>query len=100
VVIATADRLYQEVIGIRGPINCALVTNGADIDHFRSVKMTSNPPAAIRSIVQKKRPIIGYYGALASWFDYELLHEAAKKRPDYEFVMIGPVLNTTLDQSE
>ena len=32
---------------------------------------------------------MGYYGALAKWFDYDLLKYAASQLPDVEFVLIG-----------
>jgi glycosyltransferase involved in cell wall biosynthesis len=48
--------------------------------------------------VQSGKPIIGYYGALARWFDYELFAEAAKVHRTFEFVLIGPSLDRTLLQ--
>jgi glycosyltransferase involved in cell wall biosynthesis len=42
-------------------------------------------------------PIIGYYGALARWFDYGLLKELARLRPNYQFVLIGPDYDGTLE---
>ena len=63
--------------------------NGVDYEHFH---LTSPPPvpADIADIVPSGRPIIGYYGALARWFDYELVARAAQARKDFEFVLIGP----------
>jgi hypothetical protein len=34
-------------------------------------------------------PIIGYYGAIAEWFDMELMIDVARQRPDYTFVLLG-----------
>jgi glycosyltransferase involved in cell wall biosynthesis len=34
-------------------------------------------------------PIIGYYGAIEKWFNVELLLRLAKRRPDWQFVLIG-----------
>ncbi|MGZ7039146.1 MAG: glycosyltransferase, partial [Thermoanaerobaculia bacterium] len=39
------------------------------------------------------RPIIGYYGAIAEWFDADLIGDVARARPDYSFVLIGEALN-------
>ncbi|UKI57377.1 MAG: hypothetical protein L6V81_08570 [Clostridium sp.] len=36
-----------------------------------------------------KKPIIGYYGALASWFDYDLIKKLAESRPNYNIALIG-----------
>ena len=30
-----------------------------------------------------KKPIIGYYGALANWMDYDLVKYLAKNRPNF-----------------
>jgi glycosyltransferase involved in cell wall biosynthesis len=35
-------------------------------------------------------PIIGFFGALSAWLDYELIAGIAKKRPEWSFVFIGP----------
>ena len=37
-------------------------------------------------------PIIGFYGNLYDWIDFDLLAELARLRPAWSFVMIGPVL--------
>ena len=37
-------------------------------------------------------PVAGFYGALAGWFDQQLMVEIAAKLPDWTFVLIGPVL--------
>ena len=41
-------------------------------------------------LVSSGKPIAGYFGALADWFDYDLLTTAAELRPDWLFVLIGP----------
>jgi 2-polyprenyl-3-methyl-5-hydroxy-6-metoxy-1,4-benzoquinol methylase len=42
------------------------------------------------TVLAAGRPIAGYYGALASWFDYALIADIARQRPDWSFVLIGP----------
>ena len=54
---------------------------------------------ALHRFLSDGRPVAGYYGALASWFDYGLLDEAARLRPDWRFVLIGPKLDASLDGS-
>jgi glycosyltransferase involved in cell wall biosynthesis len=34
-------------------------------------------------------PVVGYYGAIAEWFDFELLAHAARQHRDWQFVLIG-----------
>ncbi len=36
-------------------------------------------------------PIVGYYGAIADWFDVELMTRTARARPDCTFVLLGGV---------
>ena len=37
-----------------------------------------------------KRPIVGYFGALAPWLWYELINNLTATMTDFDFVMIGP----------
>ena len=70
IVLATARRLHDEMRRLRP--DALYCPNGADYEHFH---LTAPPPVPsdIADIVQSGRPIIGYYGALARWFDYELV---------------------------
>ncbi len=88
IVIATADKLYKEVLARRS-YNCTLVTNGVDLSHFSKKFVVGDTPAELLSIITKNKVIIGYFGALASWFDYELLIKIAEERPNFELVIIG-----------
>lgn len=51
-------------------------------------------PEDMKSIMATGHPIIGYFGWIAEWMDYDLLEKVVKKRPNYEFVMIGPMDET------
>lgn len=89
VCVATADKLMQEILLARDQ-NCALITNGVDLIHFSARRNARRPPAELAAIVSKEKPVIGYFGALAKWFDYALVTALAKQRPNYEIVLIGP----------
>jgi hypothetical protein len=52
-------------------------------------------PAVLR-LRGEGKPIAGYYGALARWFDYELVEETARQRPDWNFLLIGPEYDGSL----
>ena len=88
VILATADKLFEDVTKIRQK-NVYLNPNGVNYKHFHIVKDPENIPFDLKSIVKKGNPIIGYYGAFATWFDYKLIIELAEKRPNYEIVLIG-----------
>ena len=55
-----------------------VIRNGCDFAHFsRPVKAPG------------RRPVIGYYGAIADWFDADLVADLAERRPDWDFVLVG-----------
>ncbi|MCH8132005.1 MAG: glycosyltransferase, partial [Myxococcales bacterium] len=43
----------------------------------------------LRPIVERGPPVIGYHGALAKWFDYQLVKRLARERPEYRILLIG-----------
>ncbi len=88
IVIATADKLFHEVLEHRTG-NCALVTNGVDFDHFSNATRSKALPDAYAKMIDSGRPVIGYYGALASWMDYDLINALAEARPNYHIVLFG-----------
>jgi teichuronic acid biosynthesis glycosyltransferase TuaH len=88
IVIATADKLLEKVMETRSS-NVHLVPNGVNYEHFRISRNRKDIPLEIKQILNKKHPIIGYYGALATWLDYELIKYIAENRPEYEIIIIG-----------
>jgi len=98
-VVTTAKRLYDQVWPIRPDV--ILCQNGVDYEHFAQARVKrANPPDAMRPFIAEEKPIIGYYGALAQWFDYGLLREVAQIRPDYQFILIGPNFDGSLPESK
>lgn len=89
VLVVTAQRLWDKWSG-QNP-NPVLARNGADFDHFH------NPPP--NDLLDGERhPIIGYFGAIADWFDLELMIRLARERPDYTFVLLGGVFNIPVSE--
>jgi|GEM_PF-231681 len=97
-VLATSQNLYHQAVTLRE--DCVLCQNGADIEHFSKAITPSTLPDDLRSIVEKGKPIIGYHGAMARWFDYDLLQELARRREDLEFVLIGIDHDQSLQESQ
>jgi GT2 family glycosyltransferase len=60
-----------------------LLPNAADFDFF------SAPCLRSKQLTGIPKPIVGYFGAIASWFDYDLMYRVATSRPQYSFVLIG-----------
>ena len=85
IVLATSDFIYDEIIQFRKE-KVFLFPNG-----YQDFKQnTLFVPSELRKIPQ---PIIGFVGAVNDWIDIKLIEEATKNRPQYSFVIIGPVLN-------
>lgn len=98
-IITTADKLYQEVYGIRKSKNMISSCNGVDYSHWKIDKSQNIIPNDLKEIVESKKPLIGYYGAIAPWLDYELVEKILKKRPKYQIIFIGQILNSSFDEN-
>ena len=99
VVLVTADRLMEQVERVR--TDAILCPNAVELDHFSQAR-GSDPksmPPDLAAVLRTDRPVIGYYGALARWFDYDLVLQAAQKHSDWDFVFIGPDHDHTLLES-
>jgi glycosyltransferase involved in cell wall biosynthesis len=95
IVLVTADRLMEQVKHKRP--DTILCPNAVELDHFSRARDASpEPPADFAEILRSNRPVMGYYGALARWFDYDLVRHAAEQHPDWDFVLIGPNHDNTL----
>lgn len=84
-VVCTARKLYNEAFSIRANHRLELVTNGVEYEHFHN----NIEDCPIKEIVDKGKPIIGYFGAFANWFDYDMIASLAEARPEYEILLIG-----------
>jgi len=60
----------------------ALIRNACEFRHFAQV------PDSIYRDPQGRR-IIGYYGAIAEWFDLDLVEAVARQHPDCSVLLIG-----------
>jgi len=86
--VASAQKLYDEVKRRRKK-NYVLVTNGVEYEHFTIKREESELPPVIAPVMRKRKPVIGYFGALAKWVDYGLVVALAEARPEYEILLIG-----------
>jgi glycosyltransferase involved in cell wall biosynthesis len=96
-VLATARKLVAEAKDLRQDVLYS--PNGVDYNHFvnQGSGSAGSVPEDLKPILALNQPIIGYYGALARWFDYNLLKSIAAFRPNYSFVIIGPDYDGTLE---
>ena len=63
--------------------------SGVDVAHFMKARNLGDTPPDNSSM---RRPRLGYAGVVDERLDLELIDEAARQRPDWSFVMIGPVV--------
>jgi UDP-galactopyranose mutase len=60
-----------------------------DAAHFRKARMAVNDPQDQAGI---RHPRLGFFGVIDERFDIELLDQLATKRPDWYFIIIGPIV--------
>jgi len=86
--VTSADKLYADVKRHRDK-NLIKVTNGVEVEHFKVGRDIGEIPEDLQDIVNSGKSIIGYYGALAKWVDYELIEKMARENPNWHILLIG-----------
>ncbi len=94
VVAAVARRLHEEARAQRP--DALYLPNGVEFERFSAPAAPASTDRDVAPLLSAGRPIAGYYGALAEWFDYELVDETARLRPDWSFLLIGPMYDQSL----
>ena len=65
-----------------------------DFNHFSAARRPLPDPIDQRNV---PNPRIGFSGVIDERFDYKLLGELAERRPDWHFILIGPIVK--IDQA-
>lgn len=99
-VIVTAEEIMKDVVKKRGRNNLVLACNGVDYNFFKNIDNSFEFDEDFKKVLEEKKPIIGYYGALASWFDYDLMKELARKRADYNIVFFGIKYDDSIEKAK
>lgn len=94
--VATADELYKNAAHINGKAKLLQLSNGAECNQFSPAEMTDDKE--YRNWIRDDKIKIGYYGALASWIDYELLRYLAENR-EIQIILIGAEHDNSLEES-
>ena len=97
-VVVTADALEKDVISHRGKTNMVFSSNGVDYDFFKTYNKNYKYESEFQEILNKKKPIIMYYGALAKWFDYDLIKKLAHTNK-YSIVLFGIKYDESFDET-
>lgn len=92
--IASADSLVVSAAGLVPTTrpDAVLIRNAAAAAPFLAV-----PP---RRRAPDEPPLVGYYGAIAGWFDADLLLAVARRRPDLRFELVGDVVRPGLEPAD
>ena len=91
VVAVTSKHLYEKAKDCRKDV--IFIPNAGEFEHFN--KLPEN-----NLLADIKKPIIGYYGAIAEWFDNELIEYLATKRKYWNFVFIGHTFGSSIKKLE
>lgn len=89
-VLASADKLFEEAKRHFKGVDVLLSKNAVVLEDFDFHKFQDvETPDDLVGVMKNKKPVVGYYGALAPWLDYKLISKTAINNPDYDFVLIG-----------
>jgi len=86
IVICSSQKLYES----KSPLakHSVLIRNAAEVAHFRrALDATFPKPVAIEGI---EKPIVGFWGYLADWLDWDIIEHCIRNAPDLHFLLIGP----------
>ena len=97
-VVVTADLLREDVVRHRGEKNLVTSSNGVDYAFFRDLDENFPCDEAFMRVVEKGLPIVCYYGALAKWFDYDLVKKIAATGR-YSVVLFGIKYDEAFDEN-
>lgn len=95
VVVAVSEGLRRR-LEAAGARNVTVLGNGVDYELFE--RSAAGPvPGDIAGL---PRPVIGYVGAVARWFDFDLVDRTAAAHPEASVAVIGPVFRGLEDRTE
>jgi glycosyltransferase involved in cell wall biosynthesis len=87
IVFTGGSSLYEAKKDRHARVHC--FPSSVDRAHFCKARARQFDPADQEDL---PRPRLGYYGVIDERFDTELLDKVAEMRPDWSFVIVGPVV--------
>lgn len=96
-VVVTADELKKDVVSKRGNDNLVFSSNGVDYDFFQNFDNYDLEDDYL-NIVKNGKINLCYYGALAKWFDYDLIKKIAKNNK-YNIILFGIKYDGSYDEN-
>ena len=92
IVFTGGSSLYEAKKDRHERVHC--FPSSVDRAHFAKARSGLFDPADQEDL---RRPRLGFYGVIDERFDTELLDRVAQMRPDWSFVMVGPVVKISED---
>ncbi|HZH03990.1 MAG TPA: glycosyltransferase, partial [Myxococcaceae bacterium] len=86
-VITSAERLRDNKIKVNP--HTVLVRHGVDFNHF--VKACDPATIVPAELARLPKPVVGFFGLVAEWLDFDALVACAKAHPEGSVVLIGKV---------
>jgi glycosyltransferase involved in cell wall biosynthesis len=93
VVFTGGASLYEAKKDRHDNVHC--FPSSVDLKHFAKARRELPQPA---DQAELKHPRLGYYGVIDERFDIDLLRQVADMRPDWSFVIVGPVVKIGEDE--
>lgn len=94
-VVCTARALYMDAQRVTS--KAVFSPNAGDYAFFHGNRNCPSFPGLLEK-TQEYECVLGYYGSLASWFDYTLVLDIAHKMPQWCFVFVGYCFDGTISQ--
>lgn len=85
-VTTTSTQILKRFIGLAD--KAAYIPNGVEFEFFNKAAIGGKP--LLRDMAMLSTPIVVYVGAIAEWFDDELVVSIAEHNRDWDIVLIGP----------
>jgi glycosyltransferase involved in cell wall biosynthesis len=93
ILMASAQKLFDQLKAKFPEREILMVKNAVNLEDFPLVvsgdEDSGSVPDDLRSVLDKKKGLVGYYGAMAPWLDYDAINAITELRADLEFVFIG-----------
>jgi len=79
-IVASSQFLYE--IAIKYNSHVTIDRNGTEYAYFHQIA---------EKTVENKRPVVGYYGAIAEWFNVDAVCRCAQRFPQCDVILVGNV---------
>jgi glycosyltransferase involved in cell wall biosynthesis len=87
--IATSGPLADDLKALSGGREVTVIPNGVDLTRFDKDRL--HPVEELENL---PRPRLGVVATIRDWIDTDWLGEAARRHPQWSFVVVGPVTKT------